>query len=264
MKRGLLIIWFLNLLITQTSCVDYSNFSYDLDKPIRVLDLPSELREISGIQMLKTGEIAAVQDEKGNLYFLDEIKGEITSEYDFGKKGDYEGICIHQGVFYVLESNGTIHKVEKEKKTKTYKFEKNEGFDFEGICLDIVNNRLLVVCKDHGKKKKNDDFFIYSFSLDKNEYEKKEVVKLSKKLIHKNFGASGIAIHPNGDLYILSSRSKTLLVLSENGEIKNITSLNSFVFRQPEGITFNKKAELYISNEENNGPPTILVFVEKQ
>jgi len=138
MKKFLLIIWFLNLLIVQTSCVDYSNFSYDLEKPISLLDLPNELREISGIQMLETEEIAAVQDEKGNIYFLDEFTGEITSEYDFGKKGDYEGICAYQGVFYVLESNGTIHKVEKEKKTKTYKFEKNDGFDFEGICVDEV------------------------------------------------------------------------------------------------------------------------------
>ena len=81
-----------------------------------------------------------------------------------------------------------------------------------------------------------------------------------KSKVHSKFKPSAIAIHPDGNIYVLSSFSKTLLVLSPDGFILNKVVLDEALFRQPEGITFNTKGDLFISNEKNKGAPTLLRF----
>ena len=107
-----------------------------------------------------------------------------------------------------------------------------------------MNNRLLVACKEHGDKDQRGYFFIYAFSLDTKKYVKEPVFKVKRKTVHENFKPSGIAIHPGGNIYILSSFSKTLLVLSSEGSILNNLQLSEYIFHQPEGITFNSDGDL--------------------
>jgi len=229
-------------------------------QPTEQFELSKELNEISGLTLLSDSEIAAVQDEKGKIYILSTQDGKILKEIEFGKKGDYEGITKYKKHFYVLKSNGSIYKVDKSGDAKEYALKQNKGYDFEGLCLDAVNKRLLVACKEHGNKDKRDAFYIYSFSLETKEYEKKPAYKIKRSKVNDNFKPSGIAIHPNGNIYVLSSFSKTLCVLSKSGEILEVTKLNKSIFNQPEGITFNSKGDLYISNEKKNDIPTLLKF----
>ena len=235
-------------------------FPYDLNEPDAKFKLSDQLNEISGLQMLGDGQLAAVQDEKGIIFYLDAQTGNINSQFDFGKNSDYEGITQRKDNFYVLRSNGSILKVKKGKEAKEYKFKNNKNFDFEGICLDQSNKQLLVACKTHGDKDKRNHFYIYSFSLESKQYDKKPLFKIKKKEVHRNFSPSGISIHPNGNIYVLSSHSKTLLVLSPEGMILYKTQLNQLFFEQPEGITFSEKGGLYISNERNKGSASILYF----
>lgn len=238
-------------------------FLYNLKLPDQQMELASTLNEISGMEMLSDSLIASVQDEKGEIYFLDINTGNIVDHFGFGKKGDYEGIAHHKKHFYVLRSDGSIFKVKRHKDSKEYPFKNNNNFDFEGLCVDQANNQLLVACKLHGDKKKRDFFYVYAFSLEEKKYEKKPVFKIERNKVDKDFKPSGIAIHPNGNIYILSSFSKSLLVLSPKGEIRNHIYLNESIFHQPEGITFNSNGDLYISNEKKDQSPTILRFKKK-
>lgn len=235
-------------------------FIYDLNQPDQKMKLSSELNEISGLEMLSDSVIATIQDEKGNIYLLNTEKGKVKDHFDFGKKGDYEGITHYKNHFYVLRSDGTIFKIKRGKDAKTYQFKDNKNFDFEGLCLDQKNNRLLVACKTHGNKKKRDHFYIYSFSLENKVYDEKPVFKISKDDVDKDFKPSGIAIHPKGHIYILSSYAKKLLVLSRKGQILNRIKLDKSTFHQPEGITFSSRGDLFISNEKKDAIPTILRF----
>jgi uncharacterized protein YjiK len=256
MQRIIQIALFMLVIIGCTA----HKFLYDLNLPDQQMELSNKLNEISGMEILSDSLIAAIQDEKGRIYYLDVKSGQIVDHFDFGKKGDYEGLAHSKNHFYVLRSDGNIFKVKKNKESKEYTFKNNKNFDFEGLCVDEKNNRLLVACKTHGDKKKRDHFYIYSFSLETKSYEHKPVFKIKRDEVHKDFKPSGIAIHPNGNLYVLSSFSKSLLVLSPNGTILNHTDLNKSIFHQPEGITFNSNGDLFISNEKNDQIPTILKF----
>lgn len=246
--------------MTLLSC-SATKFIYNMDFPSENVTLSGKLNEISGMVMLNDSVIAAIQDEKANIYFLEASTGKIIDQIDFGKNADYEGITHHNELFYVLRSDGTIFEVSKKKKSKEYNFKKSKDFDFEGICAQPEESRLLVACKDHGDKDKRDHFYIYAFSLATKKYEKKPAFKIKRELVHKNFKPSGIAIHPTSrNVFILSSFSKTLLVLSPQGEIIKAVQLNDYIFHQPEGITFDSKGDLYISNEKKDTSPSLLKF----
>ncbi|MGL1884997.1 MAG: SdiA-regulated domain-containing protein [Reichenbachiella sp.] len=247
------------ILSLTTECTD-QKLIYNLNSPDQHLQLSAELNEISGMVMLSDSVIAAVQDEKGHIYYLNAYSGNTMDKIDFGKNGDYEGITYDQNHFYVLRSDGRISETNLKSKTQQYEFKHHKHFDFEGLCLDQLNNRLLVACKEHGEKEQRDDFFIYSFSLASKKYDKKPAYRIKRDLVHNKFKPSAIAVHPDGSIYILSSFSKTLLVLSVNGSILYNIQLSEQLFPQPEGITFNSHGDLFISNEKNNQMPTILKF----
>lgn len=240
------------------------SFPYKLNSPDLRIQLSDELNEISGMDMLSDSILIAVQDEKAHVFYLDAYSGEIIDYFDFGKNADYEGITHFKKHFYVLRSDGNIFKVRPNKEAKEYKFKQSKGFNFEGICLDQLNNRLLVACKSHGDRALRDYFFIFSFSLESKEYDKKPAFKIRRDKVHRNFKPSAIAIHPNGNIFVLSSFSKTLLVLSADGSILNSIQLRNDIFQQPEGIAFNSRGDLFISNEKNRSIPTLLKFKKNQ
>ncbi len=250
---------YLLILFIQVSCA-FEKAPYDLYNADKTIVLHEELNEISGLTLTDDSRLLCVQDEKAVVYTLNKNNGEIRDKYDFGKDADFEGIAYANNKIYVLKSNGDIKRIKKDDKVKTYNQDHNKGEDFEGLCHDQNNNRLLVACKEHANKEKNDDIRIYAFDLKEKKYLKKPAYKISKKKIAKDFNPSGIAIHPDGNIYIISSTSKKLLVLSAGGDIIAIEKLPKYIFNQPEGITFDQSGNLFISNEKKNTQPTLLKF----
>jgi len=235
------------------------NSVYNLNKPDQTLTLGSELNEISGLHSISKSELIAIQDEEGIIYYIRKIDGKVLKTKKFGKKGDYEGITLYKQKIYVLESNGNIH-IYKNNKSTSYHFKKEGKFDFEGLCHDRKNNQLLVACKTHGNKDKRDHIFIYGFDISENKYHKSPIFKIKKEKSYKKFWPSGIAIHPNGEIFVLSSRSKMLMVLSPKGDVLKTQNLAPSLFHQPEGISFSSNGDLYISNEKRKTKPTLLKF----
>ena len=75
------------------------------------------------------------------------------------------------------------------------------------------------------------------------------------------FQVSDLAIHPiTGNLFLLSSADKLLFVFNTKNELEYIGTLNPDLFIQPEGITFMKNGDLYISNEGQKKPATLVRF----
>lgn len=264
MIRSLTYLFLLIVFIGLSGCRAGSQNHYNFNFPTEGFRLSSQLDEISGLHYYSDSIILAVQDEKGILYFLNSKNGGIMDTYLFGKEGDYEGVTANKELVYVLKSNGDITVVDRKNSTKQiFEFKNSKGFDFEGICLDKENKRLLVACKTHDDKDKNDHLRIYGFDLTTMAYEKSPVFKIPKKNITKHFNPSAIAIHPNGNIYVLSSTAKLLVTLSPSGEILRKDALLKDIFNQPEGITFSANGDLYISNEKKSKYPTLLKFNAK-
>jgi uncharacterized protein YjiK len=245
--------------------------SYNLKKPEKIWEMPFELNEISGIELLENQKIIAQNDEQGKLFLFDLKNSKIEKAIHFSKKSDYEDIAIKDETAYVLRSDGTIFEIINYKtKPKTIKhntfLSKND--DTEGMFFDATKNRLLIACKGNSsvlESKKSR--LIYEFSLKNNTLNPKPFLAISEKEIKKKynntdyFAPSGIAIHPvTKNIYILSSVGKMMAEYSLQGKLLNVFNLNYPHFRQPEGIRIDKNSDLYISNEARGKKANILKF----
>ncbi len=260
-----------------------------------IIEVPKELKEISGITFINDSVVAAIEDEHGLLYFFNINRKEILRKFEFAKDGDYEDLVRVDDKIYIIESNGSIFEINDfdsvKPKIEHYKTPLDKRNNIESIAYDSVNQSLLLAVKDHNldnddeeKKEKN----IYRFSLktkelDKNPFYKirikdiedsykggpleEESKKFLKALGNKNLTEvvkpSAMAFHPlTGNLYILSSINHIIIVLDKKGNFLKIVPFKGKEFRQPEGISFNSKGELYISNEAKNETGNIIKIKE--
>jgi len=283
-----------SLVLLYSYCIiskqEFNTFGYNLSEPEKRFVLPTVLNEISGITTINKTQIACVQDEIGTIYIYDLAKASIVKEYTSEVKGDFEEIALVDSTMYLLRSDGVIieqtHYSEKSAKRKEYNLDLPSDNN-EGLCYDKKNNRLLIAAKSKaGKGYKNNEFrLIYSFDLNDKTARPKQIFKLKieeieakavslniaipYKTIKKTgeqisdfyFRPSAISIHPFDHLiYILSSKDKLLLIMDDNGIIKNLIALDPVLFNKAEGITFLPNGDMLISNEAQKGKPTLLKF----
>lgn len=275
------------------SAEDYV-FPYDLNTTDSEYRLPSYLEEISGLAWYRKDKLACVQDEKANIYILKLKKDIEISRHDFGKDGDYEDIATDGEKIYVLRNDGTIFRIkdlkDEEIKVKKYKTPLSGRNDTEGLAYDRLTGSLFIACKGSPSLEKDNPYqgfrAVYRFDLETKELLEKPhflvdlnsldsyrdqgtfnrfSLKLAKKLrlidSETSFQPSGIAIHPlYGDVYLISSIGKLLIVMDRRGKILDIQDLDPTQFRQPEGICFSPEGDLFISSEGQGGKGYILKF----
>lgn len=255
-----------------------SQIPYDLGDPSRTIDLPEELREISGLSMTGDTELlAAIGDEKGQVFFINSKSGKVERSPIFREKGDFEDLVMLGDSVWCVKSDGDLYKItDLDGSSPSYeKFE--SGFleqgrdDVEGLCFDEKNNRLLLACKGMA-----DSFNVrrfIAFDLKTKQFQQEPVLSLDPCDVEKAmpgakkgkpFSPSGLAIHPKtGEVYVISSVGKMLAVLSPEGILKHAFKLDKDLLPQPEGIAFGADGTLYLSSEGKKGGGVVLVFKMK-
>ena len=268
------------LLLFMFSCLSCKNHveykspaGYDLSKPQKFL-LNDALHEISGITFLNgnSDSIFAIEDEDGKL-FTYTFSNKQISKSKFGKKGDFEDVTILDNkTFVVLRSDGSLFLFPvaaisnaKIDDVRIYEHFLPEG-EYEG--LTAADGKLYALCKNcmaDNEKKEVSVFTIdhpggdslsiaSSFKIDISMLKAKETGKVK-------FHPSCIAKNPlTKDWYIISSVNKMLLVLDGQWKVKEFIPIDPSLFNQPEGLTFNQKGDMYISNEGGDGTADILLF----
>ncbi len=256
-------------------------FKYDFDQPTRnlVLEHP-RLGEISGLSPSpEAGQLCAVSDEAGVIYFLDAQSGAVLRTLSFRLSGDFEGVEWTGKQLYAVKSDGDIFELEQYEGDQTnylvYKTPLKKSDDTEGLCFDPNRNALLLVTK--GKPENPDARHVYAFDLSTKTLLEKPLFTLNPETIEaarkkkgkdKNkedkqyFSPSGMAIHPvTGHWYILSSAKRRLAIVDpSNFSILDVEKLDKDIFPQPEGICFSTSGVLYISSEGKGGSGRLLVF----
>jgi uncharacterized protein YjiK len=242
---------------------------------IKKWDLPKELAEISGLSYVDDQRMACVQDESGKVYIYNIHDHKIEKEIAFAQAGDFEGIAVVDKTAWILRADGVLFEVSNmdasKPAVKQYPTHLTADQNCEGLCYDKINERLLVTIKDSDPNS-TDYKGIYSFDLKNRRMAKDPVVKIDlqhevftststgkKNKKEKGIKPSAIAVNPtNQYLYITDGPKSRLLLTDSKGEIKKLVQLDTKQFAQPEGITFNNKGELYISNEGPSEPGNIL------
>jgi len=256
---GLLITSLLIFIVSCNTPPNNGGIPFNIDKPEIKIELSKELKEISGLSWFSDKQLAAVQDELGTVYLLDANTGIINSKINFSLPGDFEGIELVGDIFYALTSSGTlfsfdINKPDDVKRIKTPLSWKN---DLEGLAYDKVNSQLLIVCKAQAGHSSNEikGKAVYSLSLNDHKLSAEPIIILKKSALQKiskvdKFNPSAIAIDPiTNNIYILASSGNLLVVLDKQYDTKSVIKLSPKVYKQPEGICFSPKGDLYISNE---------------
>jgi uncharacterized protein YjiK len=263
---------------------------YDLNNPDEKMVLPPVLHEISGITAVDSSIIACIQDEHGIIFFYDVRGKALKQQITFYGKGDFEGITRVNETFYVLKSNGTLYEVTDTEGSDLAGEIRLKGInhkDFEGLCYDRKENRLLIAPKDRAEKdsKANVKQGLYGFDLSSGELLKDPLMEFNLPVIkdfaisNKVFGIveynkkgkpgkpdisfmpSAIAVHPvSGKLYLLSAHDHMLFVFSLEGTIEYMVRLKPDLFNMAEGITFFENGDMLVSNEGQRGMPSLLKF----
>lgn len=262
------------MLVTFLACQRKGSFEnpagYDFTKPEKFI-LPPALDEISGIALLNdsSNRFYAVNDEHGRIYYFN-LTDKAYPFSKFWKKGDYEDLAIlNNSSVAVLKSDGSLYlfatdavgtKEIKEVNMLSQLLPKGE---YEGMAAEA--NRIYVLCKYCQEDKKGGQLTVYAIEITEGQEPKiinPQIVELSsikkKKL---KFRPSCIAKNPvTHEWYIISSLNKLLVVLDTTWVLKAHYPLDPAIFRQPEGMAFNAKGDLYISNEGRGGAANILLF----
>jgi uncharacterized protein YjiK len=274
--------------------VKLTAISYDYKNPDTIYQLPGYLKEISGISYFGKNKIACIQDEEAKIYIFDIEKAKVISEFDFGKKGDYEDIAIVGKDAYILKSDGDLFKIKNfetnHKNAVKIETPLNQKNDAEGLCYDRISNSLLIACKNLPSIQKEKPYdgnkAIYRFNLKTEELIKEPAFLIDFSKIDQakevgtvtefftktaiklglsdgsRFFPSAIGIHPaeTNKIYVLSSIGKMLIIMNQQENTIEIIELDRRLFNQPEGISFSENGDLYISNEGINGGGNILKF----
>jgi uncharacterized protein YjiK len=246
---------------------------YDLKSPV-IHKIDSKLAEISGVafQPGDDNTIYAIEDERANFYRLS-TTGEIQGKKDFGKKGDYEDLAITDSAAFVLRSDGSILRSDirgdSDKVTSTIVENILPPGEYEGLTIGL-NNTLIALCKDCKMKGSKGKLILFPIRIDEQNQLKASDPILVEITANKQgdsktkLAPSGLARNPiNGHWYIISSVNKLLIVLNAEFGSPQTFNLNPELFPQPEGICFDSKGTLFISNEAAGGSATILEYKRK-
>jgi len=258
-------IVFLSLLMGTLACTYYDHsFPYDFENPTSTTRLEKQLKEISGLHYKDENTLYAVQDEVGKVFEVNLTTGKAKAIINFRKEGDFEGLTKKGEFFYALKSNGSIYEIDKEGEVNKFTFVSDaKGFEFEGLCLDRTGDNLLVACKQHGKKKKDDHIWVYQFSLKEKKYKDKEFLKILKEDVHKKFRPSGISMDEQGTLYLIAANTFTIASFNSKGILLNKAQLPYLSFPQVEGICFAPNGVLYLSSEKGDQDKGKIITLKK-
>lgn len=246
---------------------------YNLGEPQKIF-LPESLDEISGIVYMNDTLIVAENDEEGKIFAINPTRSKTPAVFSFGKNGDFEDMAFTGKDWYVLRSDGHLYLLTNvftdschhQKIESTFK-----DSEFEGLYYDAARNSLMMVCKSCNGDNDKKEVSVFAFNTETKTWNTSPAFKLNvEEIANKSgkdklhFKPSAAAVNPaDGNLYIVSSVNKLLVVADLNGVIKEAYNLPPGSFKQPEGISFAPNGDMYISNEAAEGTANILLFKYK-
>lgn len=228
----------------------------------QLVRLDEELTEISGIAWNKNS-LLAIEDESSVIFELEPLTGKILQKEKFEKNRDVEDILVNGTDAWVLRSNGNLYQISHfltdSASTSIFEFPIRESRDMEAFVLSPDKTSIYIFCKVCEWDESPDKSSVFRFSLESLTFEEIPFKTLHHSQIESilpenreeiKLQPSAAAYHPlTGDLFLISSTDKWLMVLDQEWNPKSIHFLDPKYFWQAEGMTFDEVGNLYISNE---------------
>lgn len=267
------------------------SFPYQLNNPVRTFELPPELAEVSGMTFANDSSLFLIQDEIGQVFRMDLQTGETSRHIKFAGNGDFEDITTEGDNIWVMKSNGKLYRFSQEASQdaddEKWQPMLPEDADYESFCYLPCCQKLLAMGKEpvevegeehdwqrvifemnledptqpnifHIINLKEVEAYLATYAAAEGTEALRERFDPEKK---KSFKPSAMAIHPEtGNIYVLASVGKILIVLSPEGSVLHVRPLAADLFPQPEGMCFGPDGTFYISHEGVNDKARVHVF----
>jgi len=251
--------------------------SYSMDE-MKTVSLNTELSEISGLEWVGEDQLWAVEDESGEIFRIDPMTGEVIQKMKFWEKADFEDLVVIDGTAWVLQSNGDLFRVQDPVvttgKATQFEFPNIGKRDMETILASENGKAIWIFCKNCEIDKGSEGASVFRFDLESLQFNSQPFHKLEQKDLKSllqnqkskppKIQPSAAAYHPiDKKIYMISSAGNWLSILDADLNPLEMHWLDTKLFKQPEGITFDPDGNLYISNEASGGKPNLLFFPYK-
>ncbi|MEM9621547.1 MAG: hypothetical protein AAF993_07865 [Pseudomonadota bacterium] len=197
----------------------------------RILELPKNLREISGLTTAD-GYLFAIADEVGQVYRIDYDAARIKRWLTFGQPavaGDFEGLALADKALYATTSEGVLYRSESigaAQASDYQRFDTGVGklCEVEGLTASPDEKHLWLLCKTPAAKRDHDTLFLYAWSV----ANQSRLPAADIRVGYADFpGAdqdkkvrlypSAVGVVDNTELWVLAARNKMLLKLTIDG-----------------------------------------------
>jgi uncharacterized protein YjiK len=236
--------------------------------PAQQLQLPDQLREISGLAVSPDGRLFAHDDERAVIYELDAARGAIVKRFVLGNPiltGDFEGLAITPGgMFWLTTSEGEVYRFAEgadgaHAPYHTFDSGLDELCEVEGLAYLPSEESLILACKRNKARSMRGtvSLYLWPFSGEAEEWRSLPEQEIAATAGVAEFRPSSVEMDPaSGHILLLSANDAAFAELDAGGRLLSARALDrSHV--QPEGVTVLPEGSLVISDEASGGRPLL-------
>lgn len=253
-----------------------------------LVELPTVLREVSGLATIDADTLACVQDEAGVVFCVDVATGAVRDTLPFAGRGDWEGIARVPDGYWILRSDGELTEYRERRDAKgRVGLERVARVvldlphdEFEGLAADPAHARLLVAAKDRprGDRQERNQRRIWAIDLATRALQREPVLEIDVEVLRDELAAlddrsdrkrrpelrllvSELAIDTACDeVLLLSAADRILLRCDRSGHLRAFRRFDERVLPQPEGLAVLPDGRVVVASEGVGGPARLLVI----
>ncbi len=233
------------------------------DITLQRIQLPSELREISGLTR-RGKNLLAIADERGSVFEIDFNAQSVKPYLSFGDppvKEDFEGLALTANALYAITSDARLYQ--KSPGSDVYVRHKTglkKHCEFEGLAHRPQSSELWLLCKTPLRKKLRKRLVIFVWDMATEEIvESKTISRPYSKLgFKKSINPSGLSFnHPGDEVTVIAAKQRAFVTVDLSGNaVRNGYLPAGDAHPQAEGIAFVDSA-IYIADEGVTSPATL-------
>lgn len=254
---------------------------FDLNHPEIITSLPAGIKPFTDFTWMDSTHLVCLNEEIGGVLVYDLKSNKSEGYLPTGIDSKVVEVSKVDSTLILVDENMGLHFLlpPYDSTSITSTSLKDENWISSGMCLHETTKRLFFIAGVEGENESS-NYFLYTYNLNKRKLndsplfefnlEEIEDFALSNNLLYtaKNkdsvstfsFTPEVVAIHPKtNEIYVLSSKDRSLAVFNHFGKIVNFTFLDQATYATPKAMTFHPNGDLVLTNSDLMNPSVIRV-----
>ncbi|MGH7515263.1 MAG: hypothetical protein ACREOQ_20355 [Gemmatimonadales bacterium] len=242
--------------------------------PAERWELPSSLREISGLAVDSAGRVFAHDDERAIIYQLDPAARRVVKRFSFGHpaaRGDFEAIAVADNQLILTTSDGVLYAGREGADGEAVPFTVQATgagrlCEIEGMVYAPGDRALLFACKEPRTRALHGHFTVLRWSLERKALDPRPSIFVPLAGLTRDLRVPGF--HPSelvrlarsGRYLVLASRESAIAELTGTGDVVAVARLRHRDHPQAEGLAVANDGALLVADEGGSGRGTLNVY----